>query len=351
MRPFHPAPLQRHAAAWLLASLLTALLLLPSAARAQATAPAQPADPQVQALTRASDAVVGLRVEAVEGAPSTQTLGRLRRGSGVVIGDDGLVLTIGYLILEAEQVQLVLDDGRVLPARVVAYDQATGFGLVQSLTPLRLAPVPLGEARPLAAGEPMMVVSGGDGAAITVARLVSQRRFTGYWEYQIEQALFTAPARPDHSGAGLFSQRGELLGIGSLLVRDAMGADGPAMVGNMFVPVDLLKPILAELRTQGRSSASRRAWLGLNCVEQAGSVQVMRLAPDSPAQAAGVQPGDRIVALDGRPVTDLASLWQAVWAGQVEREVTLDIVRGERPTQLRLKAVDREQTLSRAKGI
>jgi S1-C subfamily serine protease len=351
MRPFrrlHPLrdPRWRR---WALALLLPLLC-----AGAFAAADLKPDDEaqQSKALGRASDAVVGVRTIAVSGARSNETLGPARQGSGVVIGPDDLVLTIGYLVVEADQVQLLLDDGRELPARVVAYDPATGFGLVQSLAPTRLEPVPLGDAAHLQPDEPLMVVSGGDDGGISLARLVSQRPFSGYWEYHIDSALFTAPARMDHSGAALFNAHGELLGIGALLVHNALGEEAPRMPGNMFVPVDLLKPILQELRARGISAQSRRAWIGVNCVELNGAVRVVRVNGDSPAEHAGLQPGDRIVRIDGRDVGDLTSLWKQLWSGgQPERTVTLDIQRGSEAKQLTLKSIDRMSTLKHAEGI
>jgi S1-C subfamily serine protease len=320
---------------------------------------AQPAAPpddeteaQSRALSRASDAVVGVRSVAVDNAVSSDTLGPARQGSGVVIDGDDLVLTIGYLILEADQVQLVLDDGRVLPARVVAYDQATGFGLVQSLAPLHLEPVPLGDAAQLNVDEPLMVVSGGEEGGISLARLVSHRDFAAYWEYHVEGALFTAPARTDHSGAALFNAKGELLGVGALFVHDALGREGPRVPGNMFVPIDLLKPILAELRTRGTTAQSHRAWIGVNCIELGGSLRVVRVNTDSPAERAGVRPGDRIVRIDGNEVNELSALWKQLWqGGQAERVVTLEIRRGEEAKQLRMLTVDRTSTFKRAEGI
>jgi serine protease Do len=307
---------------------------------------------QSRALSRASDAVVGLRVSAVEDARSIATLGAERQGSGVVIGADGLVLTIGYLVLEAEQVQIVTDDGRELPARVVAYDVATGFGLVQALAPLRLEPVPLGQASALRPDEPLVVASGGEDGAVSMARVVSQRPFSGFWEYHIDTALFTTPARRDHSGAGLFNGRGELVGIGSLLVTDAMGPLAPRLPGNMFVPVDLLTPVFAELRSRGSSRLSERAWLGLNCVEADGALHVVRVSDDSPADVAGLEPGDRIESIDGATVQSLAMLWKTLWSGGLpEREVRLDIVRNGAHQTFRLQSVDRMKTLRRAEGI
>ncbi len=310
---------------------------------------------QSRALQRAHHAVLGVQVVALDKARSSTTLGRMRSGSGVLIHADGLVLTIGYLVLEADQVQLVLDDGHSVPARVLGYDVATGFGLLQALAPLGLQPAPLGRPRRGVTDEPLMIASGGDAGQVSVAQLLSRRAFSGYWEYHIEGALFTAPPHPDHSGAGLFNADGELIGIGSLRVADALGSGSTEQAqrsGNMFVPVDLLTPILDELRSHGSSAASQRAWLGLNCVEQAGSLRVVRVSDDSPADVAGLQPGDRILRIDGTEVRALASLWQALWAGGApEREVTLEIERDQRPQTLKVFSVDRMKTLSRAEGI
>lgn len=315
---------------------------------------AEPDPARVQALQRAADAVVGVRAMAVDDAHSARTLGRRRVGSGVVIGSDGLVLTIGYLLLEAEQAELLTDDGRVVPARVVGVDTATGFGLLQALVPLRIAPAPLATAAPDPAGDEVMIfVTGGDVGAIAPMRLVSRRPFSGYWEYHLDAALFVAPVRPHFAGAGLFNGRGELLGVGSLVVQDTTGLGGPPRVpGHMVVPVDLLPPILAELRSQGRSRHSVRPWIGVNCVEQEDGLHVVRVNEDSPAEAAGVRTGDRIVGIDGEPVATLERLWKALWRGSgPERDVSLQLLREGRPLSLTLQAVDRQGALKRPRGI
>lgn len=338
-------------------------------ASAAATEDVQPLAERSRVLERARRAVVGVQATAVDGARSLRTLGREREGSGVVIGTDGLVLTIGYLVLEAESVALQLDDGRTVPARALGLDGASGLGLVQALTPLGIAPVPLGRPAQLASDEPLMVASGGEDASVSVARLLARRPFAGYWEYHLDQALFTAPARRDQGGAGLFNGRGELLGIGSLFLADVRaalasdadqredGADatpgapatGPA---NLFVPVDLLPPVIDELRQRGTTRASQRAWLGLNCVELAGALRVVRVTDDSPADVAGLEPGDHILRIDGAEVHTLAALWQALWSGGVaEREVVLDIQRRGEAQAVRVYSVDRQKTLRRPQGI
>lgn len=356
-----PAPTRlppTRSAALLALSLSACLnLLLPWAAAPAHAAPAgAAADPALEArsraLSRAHAAVVGLSVTAVAGARTAATLGEAREGSGVVISDDDLVLTIGYLVLEAQAVEITIDDGRRFPARVVAYDGATGFGLVQSLAPLGLAPAPLAQTATVRSAEPLVLASGGAEGGVSPVQLVSQRAFSGYWEYHVEGALFTSPPRRDHAGAALFSPRGELLGIGSLFVTDAQGTGASGQPGNMFVPVDLLRPVLAELRQTGSTRASARPWLGLNCFVDAGQVRVLRVSEDSPADVAGLQRGDHIQRIDGVAVADLAALWKTLWATPAsERAVRLDIARDGQPMTLTVHAVDRAKTLRRAQGI
>ena len=334
----------------------------PIAANAQTTAALTPVQLMMNALANASASVVGVRVAAAEGARSAETLGQRRSGSGVLIGEGGLILTIGYLMLEAEQIEIVTQNNKTLPARAVAYDLATGFGLLRPLLPLPRDiaehTVSLGSTQELQAGEPLMAVTGpqpnSDGE-IAMTRLVSKRAFSGTWEYHIDTALFTSPpimvSGGNHSGAPLFNQKGELIGIGSLLVSDATG-ENKKMPGNMFVPVELLRPILAEMQQSGMSQKSRRPWLGLTSSDQGGKIQVMRVSQDSPAQMAGLSVGDVVMAVDGAPVITLEDFYKRVWnRSSPDAEITLTVKQGADVKSIVLKAEDRMLTLKKPASI
>jgi S1-C subfamily serine protease len=255
-------------------------------------------------------------------------------------------------MLEADSIQITTRDNRVFPGKAVAYDIATGFGLIKPLLTLPgIAPVPLGSSRDSQAGDRLMVATGGEDGETAIAQLVSKRAFSGYWEYHIDTALFTSPPVDNHSGAGLFNERGELIGIGSLFVGDALGA-APRVPGNMFVPVDLLKPILADLQRTGSSKASRRPWLGVTSIEQDGRVQVLRVVAGGPAQLGGVESGDIILAVDEKRVASLEEFYKGIWAHpNPEDEIRLTLLHGADLKVVRLRGVDRMTTMVKPAGI
>jgi S1-C subfamily serine protease len=282
--------------------------------------------------------VVKLRSKAVPDARSNRTLGAVREGTGVVIDTNGLVLTIGYLILEAETVELSTANGTSFPAAVVGYDSVTGFGLVKSLQPLPIKPIPFGTSANVAVRDPVLIV-GFDGVA--PAYVVSRRQFAAYWEYLLDEAIYTAPATVNWSGAALLNRDGKLVGIGSLTVTDAVGPNSQ-VPGNLFVPIDLLNPLLRDLVTRGRSSAPPRPWLGVRTQEVQGNVIVTQVSPDSPADTA-MRAGDVIVAVGGDVIKGQADFYVRLWArGKAGVEIPLDVLRDGRIQKITVKSIDRE---------
>jgi len=288
--------------------------------------------------------VVALRATIPDDAFTAEGLGTRREGSGVVIGESGLVLTIGYLITEAEEVWLTTHDGRIVPAHALAYDQETGFGLVQALGRLDLPALEFGKSAEAKIGDPV-VFADGAGRSVTAA-IVAKQEFAGYWEYLLEEAIFIAPAHPSWGGAALIGADGKLLGIGSLRLQ--MVSNGTIADINMAVPIDLLPPILDDLVKRGRAQRPPRPWLGIFPAENDGDVVVMNVSSTGPAAEAGLQRGDIISDIRDEEVSGLADFYRKLWSsGPAGAEVPLRIVRDGRETWVRIKSADRNSFLHR----
>ena len=297
-------------------------------------------------LAQAMDAVVLLRAEIPEDAFTGGILGTERVGYGAVIRDDGLVLTIGYLITEAETIWLTTNAGVVVSGHALAYDQATGFGLVQPLGDLQAPLLARGSSAALAEGEDVFVIGHGGRAHALKARVIAKREFAGYWEYLIDDALFTAPAHPQWGGAALLDARGRLVGIGSLLLQEAVGEN--AEQGNMFVPIDLLDPILNDLLAHGRAARASRPWLGMYTQQAEGRLIVGGLAPGSPAERAGVHAGDLVLGVAGERTNSLADFLRSVWRlGGPGVEVPLMLARQGDVLRLSVHSADRSDFLKK----
>ena len=318
------------------------------ASLASYAAVAAPDEPKAAAASNSApdterffQSIVKVRARAVPNARSSATLGQEREGSGVVIDNDGLVLTIGYLIVEADEVSIVDSKGRALPARVVGYDHATGLGLVRAVVALRAAPIPFGESGKLADREPVMVVNHAGADDVTLAYVVAKRQFTGNWEYLLDQAIFTSPPTLNWSGAALISKELKLVGIGSLIVREAT-TDGTTLPGNMFVPIDTLKPILADLVRAGRRAGPARPWLGVSADEVQGRLMVSRVSPDGPGDQAGIKIGDIILGVGGDSVRSQAEFYRKVWGqGGAGADIPLRVLQGVDIKELAVHSMDR----------
>src|SRR5207302_10633714 len=300
-------------------------------------------------LDRALGSVLGLHATVPEDAFTAGTLGTERAGSGVLIRKDGLVLTIGYLITEAESIWLTSSIGGAVPGHVLAYDQETGFGLVQALGRLKVSPIELGIGVRVGAGDRAIMAAEGGRKHAVAATVVARQEFAGYWEYLLDRAIFTAPAHPFWGGAALIGADGRLIGIGSLHVQHASGRELRRDV-NMVVPIDLLPPILDDMLTYGRPNRPPRPWLGLIAQEVEDAIVVAGLNERGPALKAGLRTGDRILAVREDPVASLAGLWRKVWAsGPAGREVVLQIRRDNETLTARVLSVDRTQFLKAPK--
>ena len=297
-------------------------------------------------LGRALDAVVMLRAEIPEDAFTASILGTERTGSAVVIRDDGLMLTIGYLITEAQSIWLTTNDGTVLAGHPLAYDAVTGFGLVQPLGRLGAPALRRGAAAAAKVGDEAIVIAHGGRSHALTARIISKREFAGYWEYVLDEALFTSPPHPEWGGAALVGANGELLGIGSLLVQEALDAE--SVQGNMFVPIDLLAPILDDMLKFAAPARPPRPWLGMYTAEMEQRLVVSGLARGGPAEVAGVRPGDVVIEVAGERVAGLADMFRRVWRlGSAGVEVPLTVARDGGLSRLQVQSADRSNFLKK----
>src|SRR5258705_8235383 len=263
-------------------------------------------------LDHALSSVVGIRSIVPADAFSAETLGTERAGNGVLIRDGGIVLTIGYLITEAEQVWLTFSNGQTVPGHVLGYDQETGFGLVQALARVDLPALSLGTSSDAKIGESVVVGGAGGRQRSVAARIAARQEFAGYWEYVLDEAIFTAPAHPNWGGTAVVGPNGALLGIGSLQLEQPREQGTDHL--NMIVPIDLLKPILDDLLTLGTRNRPPRPWLGLYATEVNNRVVVVGLSSRGPARKADLRTGDIVLAVGGTEVSDLAGLFRPIWA-------------------------------------
>jgi S1-C subfamily serine protease len=297
-------------------------------------------------LARALDAMVLVRAEVPADGYTAATLGTERGGYGAVIREDGLVLTIGYLINEASDIWLTSNRGAVVPGYRLAYDQTTGFGLIQPLGKLEAPHLPRGLASDAKVGDSAFVIGHGGRAHALKTKIIDKREFAGSWEYLLDEAIFTTPAHPQWGGAALLDAQGNLIGIGSLLVQQEV--DGDASHANMFVPIDILYPILDAMLQTGRSPHPPHPWLGMSAQDSEDKLVVSKLSPGGPAHRAGVKVGDTVLGLGAIRVDGLAEFFRAVWRlGPAGVEVPLTVARAGDVLHINIKSADRGDFLKK----
>ena len=295
---------------------------------------------------RVSASIVRLRAEVPDDAFTAPMLGTERHGNSIVVRDDGLVLTIGYLITEATATWLTTGDGIVVPAHPLVYDYASGFGLVQPLGTLNAPAITVGDPARVDAGDDVYVIGFGGRTHALKARVFAKREFAGYWEYVLDQAFFTTPAHPEWSGAALVDAQGRLIGVGSLFVQEQQSEE--ATQGNMFVPIDLLQPLLDALHDRGGKPRAVRPWLGMYTADANDGLVVNGVAINAPADLAGIEPGDIVIGIGGEPVHGLADLFRRIWrTGPAGSEIALTLLRKGTRVEVKVRSGSRDAFLKK----
>ncbi len=305
-----------------------------------------PALAQTSTLDGTFGAVMRLKTFVPAEARTAATLGREREGTAILIDGTGLLLTIGYLMVEASGGEVRFPDGRTVLAQVVGYDHDTGLGLMRAAeAPRGVKPLALGRSSDVKARDPVVIAAFGGAEAATPAFVVSRRTFAGNWEYMLEQAIWTSPPHPAWSGAALLDTDGKLVGVGSLIVNNAGGGETP-LPGNVFVPIDMLAPILADLIDDGKSSGPVRPWLGMTVEAVRGRLFVVRVTPESPAEKAGIKRGDVVVSVKGAQPDTLDELFRALWAqGPAGTTLEFDLLQDGNVKKMAVPSADRRTHL------
>ena len=325
---------------YLFAALVGRLPLLLAATLFVAVA-ASAAHAQAPSLDGLLSGIVRVKTIINPDARTSENLGRERSGSGIVIDQNGLVLTIGYLMLEAHAAEVETHDGKTVPATIVGYDHSSGFGLLRTLTPLKVRPLPLGKSAEVQENDRVLVASFGGANMVAPVSVVSVREFAGSWEYLLDRAIYTSPPHPAWSGAALINREGKLVGVGSLIMAD-VSEESAVLPGNMFVPIDLLPSVMADLLTDGKRLGPARPWLGVNTVDVGGRLLVTRVTSGGPAEKAGVKQGDVLLGVDGQPATSLGELYRKVWArGAAGVSVPLDVLHEGERKRVDVKSMNR----------
>lgn len=286
------------------------------------------------------ESMVSIYAQVPERAFTASLLGTERRGHGAVIDEDGLILTVGYVISEADSLLVTTASGEVIPGYVVAYDYESGFGLARTIEPLDLEPIPLGTSATLHRGDSAVIISSGGQGDMLETQIIAIQDFAGRWEYLMENAIYVSPAHEDWGGTALLDGNGRLCAVGSLMVEQQSGDESTS--ANMFMPIDALMPVLDELREFGQRQGMSRPWLGMLTEEDAGKLVVVGVYRSCPAAEAGIRPGDTILETDGEPVRDLASFFRAVWSvGPAGADIPLLTERSGALKQRMVRSIDR----------
>jgi S1-C subfamily serine protease len=327
--------------------LLLLALLVPAASLA---APNEPPSPIVPAnsdkapahLQKIIPAVVGIHSKIPLDRPSVLTLGPLRWGSGVIYDPQGYILTVGYIVSDAAEIQVSLQDGRTVPARLVGVDAQSGIGVIKMEGEGPWPAAPLGDSTRAAVGDTTATlgVDSDKKLVVTQGSIQEIKRFAGYWEYMIDRALIVAPYNPSFGGSPLVNGRGEVIGVTSLRL-------GETPQVNLAIPIEYFIAVREELLAKGGlPSRPPRPWIGVYTVPTPQGLIVAGGSPTGPAAEAGFQRGDVIVRLNGQSVEGQEDFYQKLWQTKVGDEIAIVVLRENKFEILKLKTVDRQRAMT-----
>ena len=292
--------------------------------------------------------LVSIQSYIPDNAMSAGMLGTERTGHGIRLREDGLIVTIGYVVTEAEEIWITSHDRRAVPGFVVGSDFESGLALIKPTMPLPGPIMEIGDPSMLGVGDTACIAGSREANPQAVeVHVVAKQEFAGRWEYVLDKAIFTAPPYESWSGAALLDQEGRLCGVGSLVIQ-GFEVNETRRATNMFVPIDLLPPIIDEICEYGRRSTPPRPWLGLLVDDEDDGLIVVGVYRNCPADKAGLRPGDVIIRGGDQPVHSLANMFKTVWSlGAAGINVPLLVLRSSQLQEVVIRSTDRSEFLKK----
>jgi S1-C subfamily serine protease len=285
------------------------------------------------------DSLVEVNATVSSSARTAREYGTRRSGNGVVLDASGLIVTIGYVVAEAQSIEVTFSSGETNLARVVAFDDHTGLALLRPFQDIVTTPAQLGKSKGLKKDQKVMILGGAGRDSAQTVSIGKISRFAGGWGYVVDDAIHTHPPNTDFSGSALLTEAGELVGIGALVSIDIDIDPKVRVPGNVFVPVDQLTGVLGQLIVSGRQE-EQRAWLGMEARKTKEGMVVSRVMEGGPAADSGIASGDRIVAVNQQAVSSLADFYDKVWQSTAPGEsVHLLLLRGDHYANVPIEAI------------
>jgi S1-C subfamily serine protease len=293
-------------------------------------------DASVELVKHLLSSVVHIHTEVPSAHPSTRILGDERMGTGTVVDPSGLILTVNYVVMGGETIQVTLARGRALRAEIVAQDFEVGLALLRvKRQGLPAAPVTASES--LTRGDPVFALgSTGPRERRVAGGLVTYLgEFEAYWEYLLDRGIVSSAANPGFGGGPLFTLSGKMVGVVSLNLNEIARS-------SLAIPVECYLRNQEEFVRFGRVvSRPQRAWLGVFAHVLEEGVVVAGLVPNGPGARSGIQEGDLIVSLDAREVPTRKDLYLSLWRHAPGEKMTLEVMRDNQVRRLSVTAGDR----------
>jgi S1-C subfamily serine protease len=295
-------------------------------------------DASVELVRHLTECVVNIQTTVARDHRSVPILGTERMGSGVVVDPAGLILTVNYVVMGGQTVQVSFLRGRRVRAEIVAQDFEIGLALLR-IKRQGLTAATLRVEGELERGEPVVAVAstGAQERRVAGGLVTYLGEFEAHWEYLLERGIVSNAANPGFGGGGLFTLTARLAGIVSLNLNELIR-------NSLSIPVEHYREHERELLRYGRVvSRPRRAWLGVfaHVVEE--GIVVAAVVPEGPGDRGGLREGDLIVSLNAEKLESRRDLYVSLWRHGPGEPLTFEVMRDSSLRRVLVTSGDRAE--------